>query len=64
MRNTTYRNASGLPDLGQMSTVRDQATLARALINNHAGYYKYFSTRQFVYEGQTIASGLSFRPCP
>ncbi len=54
MRNTTYRNASGLPDLGQMSTVRDQATLARALINQHAGYYKYFSTRQFVYEGQTI----------
>ena len=56
MRHTTYRNASGLPDLGQMSTVRDQATLARAMISRHAGYYKYFSTRQFVYDGQTIAS--------
>ena len=56
MRNTTYRNASGLPDTGQMSTVRDQATLARALINEHAGYYKYFSTRQFVYEGQPITT--------
>ncbi len=54
MRSTTYRNASGLPDTGQRSTVRDQATLARALINRHAGYYKYFSTRQFVYEGQPI----------
>jgi D-alanyl-D-alanine carboxypeptidase len=54
MRSTTYRNASGLPDLGQVSTVRDQAALARALIRSHPGYYKYFSTRQFVYEGQPI----------
>jgi D-alanyl-D-alanine carboxypeptidase len=54
MRSTTYRNASGLPDLGQVSTVRDQATLARALIRAHPGYYKYFSTRQFVYDGQPI----------
>lgn len=54
MRSTVYRNASGLPDLGQVSTVRDQATLARALIRTHPGYYKYFSTRQFVYEGQPI----------
>ena len=56
MRNTSYRNASGLPDDGQMSTVRDQATLARALINNHAGFYRYFSTRQFVYDGQPITT--------
>ncbi|MBI3443978.1 MAG: D-alanyl-D-alanine carboxypeptidase [Magnetospirillum sp.] len=56
MRNTVYRNASGLPDLGQVSTVRDQATLARALIRNHPTYYKYFSTRQFVYEGQPITT--------
>ncbi|CAA7613051.1 D-alanyl-D-alanine carboxypeptidase [Candidatus Terasakiella magnetica] len=56
MKNTTYRNASGLPDAGQMSTVRDQATLARALIREHPGHYKYFSTRQFNYEGQTIST--------
>lgn len=54
MRATTYRNASGLPDTGQVSTVRDQATLARALISHHGRYYRYFSSRQFVYEGQTI----------
>jgi D-alanyl-D-alanine carboxypeptidase len=54
MRATSYRNASGLPDLGQVSTVRDQAILARALIRSHPGYYKYFSTRQFVYDGQPI----------
>lgn len=56
MRSTTYRNASGLPNPGQMSTVRDQATLARAMIHAHPGYYKYFATRQFVYEGQQINS--------
>ncbi|WP_235720836.1 D-alanyl-D-alanine carboxypeptidase [Magnetospirillum molischianum] len=54
MTRTVYRNASGLPNPGQMSTVRDQAILARAMINRHAGSYRYFSTRQFVWKGQTI----------
>jgi D-alanyl-D-alanine carboxypeptidase len=56
MSRTVYRNASGLPNPGQMSTVRDQAILARALINRHAGPYHYFSTRQFVWKGQTIST--------
>ncbi|EPY01441.1 D-alanyl-D-alanine carboxypeptidase [Magnetospirillum fulvum MGU-K5] len=56
MNRTVYRNASGLPNPGQMSTVRDQAVLARALINRHAGPYHYFSTRQFVWKGQTIST--------
>jgi len=56
MSRTIYRNASGLPNPGQMSTVRDQAILARALINRHAGPYHYFSTRQFVWKGQTIST--------
>jgi len=56
MSRTVYRNASGLPNPGQMSTVRDQATLARALINRHAAEYRYFSTRQFVWKGQTITT--------
>ena len=53
---TTYRNASGLPDVGQMSTPRDQAALARALIRNHGGYYHYFSTREFVWRRQPIST--------
>jgi D-alanyl-D-alanine carboxypeptidase len=56
MLQTTYRNASGLPDLGQVSTVRDQATLARALVRDHADHYAYFSTRSFVWHGQPIHS--------
>lgn len=54
MLQTTYRNASGLPDLGQVSTVRDQATLARAMVRHHAKYYHYFNTRAFTWRGQII----------
>jgi D-alanyl-D-alanine carboxypeptidase len=56
MRQTTFRNASGLPNLGQMSTARDMTTLARALIHNHAKQYHYFSTRQFTYNGATMGT--------
>jgi D-alanyl-D-alanine carboxypeptidase len=56
MNATTYRNASGLPDAGQISTPRDQATLARALVRHHAHYYHYFSTRQFKWKGQPIST--------
>jgi D-alanyl-D-alanine carboxypeptidase len=54
MLQTTYRNASGLPDLGQVSTVRDQAALGRAMVRNHAKYYHYFNTRAFTWRGQVI----------
>lgn len=54
MTNTTYRNASGLPNMAQKSTPRDQATLARALIRNHAHYYHFFSTREFAWKDMVI----------
>lgn len=60
MRETTYRNASGLPNLGQVSTPRDQAILAHALIRNHARYYHFFSTRDFTWQGSTIPSHNRF----
>ena len=56
MNDTTYHNASGLPDRSQRSTPRDQARLARALIHTHGKYYHYFSTRQFDWHGQVINS--------
>jgi D-alanyl-D-alanine carboxypeptidase len=52
MKNTTFTNASGLPDKKQVSTARDMAILARALIYNHPQYYHYFSTKNFSYRGQ------------
>ncbi len=60
MHNTTYRNASGLPNPGNISSPRDQATLAHALIHNHAHYYHYFSTREFAWQGQVIPSHNRF----
>ncbi len=56
MKSTTYRTASGLPDPDQVSTPRDQAVLARALIRNHSKYYHYFSTVQFRYKGKPVTT--------
>ncbi|MEM6902292.1 MAG: D-alanyl-D-alanine carboxypeptidase [Pseudomonadota bacterium] len=52
MRNTTFRNASGLPNRYQKSTARDMATLGRVLISRFPEYYSYFSTRRFEYGGR------------
>jgi D-alanyl-D-alanine carboxypeptidase len=53
MSRTTFRNASGLPNRGQLSTARDMATLAIALQRYYPKYYKYFSTRTFRYQGRS-----------
>jgi D-alanyl-D-alanine carboxypeptidase len=52
MANTTFRNASGLPNKGQKSTARDLATLAMALMRDYPQYYHYFSTTRFTYNGK------------
>lgn len=54
MRNTTYRNASGLPDDDQITTARDQATLGRAIQDRFPQYYRYFSTRVFEFRGRAM----------
>ncbi|WP_244560735.1 D-alanyl-D-alanine carboxypeptidase family protein [Azospirillum oryzae] len=56
MRHTVYRNASGLPNMEQVTTARDYAMLSRALMRDHARYYPYFSRRNFVYGGRTLAN--------
>lgn len=53
MSNTTFRNASGLPHRGQLSTARDIAILARALVRGFPRYYRYFSTTKFTYGKRT-----------
>lgn len=52
MSRTTFRNASGLPNSEQMSSARDMAVLARALIYDHPRFYRYFNTPSFRYRGQ------------
>ncbi len=51
MKRTTFRNASGLYNRGQLSTARDMAILASALLRDFPQYYHYFSTPQFSYDG-------------
>lgn len=54
MRNTVFRNASGLPDAGQHTTARDMALLGMALRQRFPHYYHYFSEKDFVFRGKTI----------
>jgi D-alanyl-D-alanine carboxypeptidase len=54
MRNTFYRNASGLPDPMQHTTARDTAQLALGLYHDFPREYRYFSTREFVFRGRLI----------
>jgi len=56
MSRTTYKNASGLPDSGQTTTVRDQARLAMAIYQHFPQYYHYFQTRSFRYAGQSYGN--------
>jgi D-alanyl-D-alanine carboxypeptidase len=52
MPNTTFRNASGLPNDEQITTARDMAVLAAHLIHDYPEYYEVFETRYFTYKGR------------
>jgi D-alanyl-D-alanine carboxypeptidase len=56
MSRTTYRNASGLPNSRQVTTVRDQARLGAAVFQHFPKYYKYFQTKSFTYKGRTYGN--------
>jgi D-alanyl-D-alanine carboxypeptidase len=54
MSNTTFTNASGLPDPDQWSTARDLAILARHLVTDFPVFYPYFATRSFAFQRRVI----------
>ena len=54
MTNTTFRNASGLPDPDQMTTANDLALLARHLIADFPDQYHYFSVPGFWFHGRMV----------
>src|SRR5262245_48071636 len=56
MKNTVYKNASGLPDDNQVTSARDQSTLGRAIQERFQRYYKYFSIRSFTFRGESISN--------
>lgn len=53
MPNTTFRNASGLPDPEQTTTARDMVTLGLRLQDDFPRHYRLFSTRTFSFRGKT-----------
>lgn len=53
MKRTTFRNASGLPDAGQVTTARDMLILALRLQDHFPQHYAIFKTRRFRYAGKT-----------
>jgi D-alanyl-D-alanine carboxypeptidase len=54
MTSTVYRNASGLPNREQVTTARDLARLAFALMRDFPHYYAIFSVQSFPYRGRIL----------
>lgn len=51
MRSSQFRNATGLPDDEHYSTARDMAVLARAIIYEFPEYYRWYSVKEFEFNG-------------
>ena len=56
MRHTSFSNASGLRDRGNLTTAADMATLSMRMLRNHPREYGYFSTRAFQWGPRRIAN--------
>lgn len=54
MASTFYRNASGLPNREQVTTARDLARLASALLRDFPHYYALFSVQSYRYHGRPL----------
>ncbi|MCW5665569.1 MAG: D-alanyl-D-alanine carboxypeptidase [Piscinibacter sp.] len=51
MKNTVYKNVTGLTEPGHHSTARDIAIVASRIIKDFSEYYPIYSTRKYRYEG-------------
>ncbi|MFN3229707.1 MAG: D-alanyl-D-alanine carboxypeptidase family protein [Asticcacaulis sp.] len=56
MSQTRFVNASGLPNSRQLSSARDIAILARAVMRDYPQYYEYFNVRHWVFRGRTYVN--------
>lgn len=52
MAQTHFENASGLHNVRQVSSARDMSKLAIYLLNTYPRYYRYFSLKEFTYNGK------------
>lgn len=51
MTATYFKNSTGLPDEGHVSTAMDMAILSQEKIINHPEHYSLYSEREFTYNG-------------
>jgi D-alanyl-D-alanine carboxypeptidase (penicillin-binding protein 5/6) len=49
LKNTQFRNVTGLTEAGHYASARDVATIAMHIIDEHAGFYPLYSIRQYTY---------------
>lgn len=54
MTRTVFRNATGLPDSGQVTTAHDMAVLAMALLRQFPKHYHFFSLRSVTIGSRTL----------
>ncbi|MFZ5781492.1 MAG: D-alanyl-D-alanine carboxypeptidase family protein [Pseudomonadota bacterium] len=54
MSSTVFRNASGLPNREQVTTARDMARLAFALMRDFPHYYGVFAVQSYPYRGRVL----------
>jgi D-alanyl-D-alanine carboxypeptidase (penicillin-binding protein 5/6) len=63
MKDTSYRNATGLPDPDHYTTATDILRLANAIIREFPEYYRWYSQKEFTWNGitQSNRNGLLWR---
>ncbi len=57
-----FVNASGWPHEDHLMSVRDLALLTQLLIRDHPEYYRYFSEKEFLFDGRTPANRHNRNP--
>ncbi|WAC61173.1 serine hydrolase [Brevundimonas sp. SL130] len=62
MTQTRYYTANGLPDARQVTTARDQAILARAIMRDFPQYYSYFGLHDWAYNGRNYRNTNGLLP--
>jgi len=63
MTNSSFANATGLPNPALYTTARDIAILARAMIRDFPQYYRWYSQKEFIWNNirQANRNGLLYR---
>lgn len=52
MQDTTFKNASGLPEVGQLTTAHDMALLGLVMLKHYKKYFHLFSVKEFCFQNK------------